>query len=109
MIRSSDSGSSDFAAGTVDWTSGTNAGRRTEVMMHEVADTEVAITLMEVPVRALAVADAFVIRAGCDKRPETCRDRFANALNFRGFPNIPGQDAVLRYAAKGDANQGMVL
>ena len=57
----------------------------------------------------LAWGDGFVIRAGCDKRLETCRDRFANVLNFRGFPNIPGQDAVLRYAAKGDANQGVVL
>ena len=61
------------------------------------------------PVRAIGFSDGFVIRAGCDKRLETCRDHFANALNFRGFPNIPGQDAVLRYAAKGDANQGVVL
>ena len=98
-----------FASGTVEWTSGANVGRRAEVMMHEIAATEVSITLMEVPVRALAIGDAFVIRAGCDKRLETCRDRFANALNFRGFPNIPGQDAVLRYAASGDANQGVVL
>ena len=98
-----------FAAGTVEWTSGANAGRRAEVMMHEVTDTGVAITLLEVPVRALCVGDGFVIRAGCDKRLETCRDRFANALNFRGFPNIPGQDAVLRYASSGDANQGVVL
>ena len=98
-----------FASGTVEWTSGANVGRRAEVMMHEIAATEVSITLMEVPVRALAIGDAFLIRAGCDKRLETCRDRFANALNFRGFPNIPGQDAVLRYAASGDANQGVVL
>ena len=98
-----------FASGTVEWTSGANAGRRAEVMMHEVAGTEVSITLMEMPVRALSTGDTFVIRAGCDKRLETCRDRFANALNFRGFPNIPGQDAVLRYAASGDANQGVVL
>ena len=98
-----------FAAGTVEWTSGANVGRRAEVMMHEVAASTATITLLEVPVRAIGVADGFVIRAGCDKRLETCRDRFANALNFRGFPNIPGQDAVLRYAAKGDANQGVVL
>ena len=98
-----------FATGTVEWASGANAGRSAEVMMHEVADTGVAITLLEVPVRALGVGDGFVIRAGCDKRLETCRDRFANVLNFRGFPSIPGQDAVLRYAAKGDANQGVVL
>ena len=98
-----------FAAGTVEWSNGANAGRRAEVMMHEVADTGVSITLLEAPVRALGVGDGFVIRAGCDKRLETCRDRFANALNFRGFPNIPGQDAVLRYASSGDANQGVVL
>ena len=98
-----------FAAGTLAWTSGANAGRRAEVMMHEVTDSGVKITLLEVPVRALAIGDGFVIRAGCDKQLETCRDRFANTLNFRGFPNIPGQDAVLRYAAKGDANQGVVL
>ena len=98
-----------FAAGTVEWTSGANVGRRAEVMMHEVSDTGVTVTLLEAPVRALGVGDGFVIRAGCDKQLATCRDRFANALNFRGFPNIPGQDAVLRYAAKGDANQGVVL
>jgi len=60
-----------FASGTVEWASGANAGRRAEVMMHEVAVTEVSITLMEIPIRALATGDAFVIRAGCDKRLET--------------------------------------
>jgi len=98
-----------FASGTVKWTSGGSVGRRAEVMMHEVADTGVTITLLEAPVRALGVGDGFVIRAGCDKRLETCRDRFTNAVNFRGFPNIPGQDAVLRYASNGDVNQGVVL
>ena len=98
-----------FGAGTVEWTSGANSGRRAEVMMHEVVASTVTITLLEVPVRTIGVADGIVIRAGCDKRLETCRDRFANTLKFRGFPNIPGQDAVLRYAAKGDANQGVVL
>ena len=77
--------------------------------MHEVVDDGVIITLLEAPVRAIAVSDGIVIRADCDKRLETCQDRFANPLNFRGFPNIPGQDAVLRYAASGDANQGVVL
>jgi uncharacterized phage protein (TIGR02218 family) len=31
----------------------------------------------------------------CDKRFETCRDVFANAENFRGFPTMPGQDFIL--------------
>lgn len=98
-----------FASGTVEWTSGGSAGRQAEVMMHEVAGTGVTITLLEAPVRAVAIGDAFIIRAGCDKRLETCRDRFANAVNFRGFPNIPGQDAVLRYASRDGTNNGGVI
>ena len=35
--------------------------------------------------RAIAVADGFTIRAGCDKRMETCAAKFANTANFRGL------------------------
>ena len=59
--------------------------------------------------RPIAVGHDFVVRAGCDKRLETCRDRFANVVNFRGFPHIPGQDTVIRYPNRGDANAGEVL
>ncbi|MGB3626453.1 MAG: DUF2163 domain-containing protein, partial [Henriciella sp.] len=31
----------------------------------------------------------------CDKRFETCRDTFSNTENFRGFPHMPGPDAIL--------------
>ena len=31
----------------------------------------------------------------CDQRFETCRDVFANAENFRGFPRLPGTDFIL--------------
>ena len=30
-----------------------------------------------------------------NKRLATCRDRFANAVNFQGFPHMPGNDALL--------------
>lgn len=32
--------------------------------------------------------------AGCDKAFATCRDRFANTLNFRGFPYMIGNDVL---------------
>lgn len=38
------------------------------------------------------------VREGCDKRFATCRDRFANARNFRGEPHVPGADLLTRYA-----------
>lgn len=34
-------------------------------------------------------------QTACDKRFATCRDVFANAENFRGFPHMPGNDAVI--------------
>jgi uncharacterized phage protein (TIGR02218 family) len=64
---------------------------------------------MEAPVRPIAPGDAFVITAGCDKRHATCRDRFGNAVNFRGFPSIPGDDLVTRYPGEGDANTAAPL
>lgn len=31
----------------------------------------------------------------CDQRFSTCKQRFGNATNFRGFPHMPGTDFVL--------------
>ena len=59
--------------------------------------------------RPVTAGDDFTIRAGCDKRIETCGSKFANVVNFRGFPHIPGQDTVIRYPNRGDANSGDVL
>ena len=56
-----------------------------------------------------APGDRVRLTAGCDKRPATCRLKFQNFLNFRGFPHIPGQDAVLRYATKDGGHEGAVL
>ncbi|MEX0310417.1 MAG: DUF2163 domain-containing protein [Tateyamaria sp.] len=101
--------SSWFTFGTVEWTSGANVGRRAEVISHDLTDGIAVVTLLEAPVRSIAGGDAFTIRAGCDKRIETCGTKFANTANFRGFPHIPGQDAVLRYATKDGGHEGSVL
>lgn len=45
----------------------------------------------------LEVGDRVLAREGCDKRFATCRDRFANARNFRGEPYVPGGDLLTRY------------
>lgn len=36
--------------------------------------------------------------AACDKSFATCRDVFANAVNFQGFPDVPGDDFLAVYA-----------
>jgi len=98
-----------FALGTLHWLTGANTGCKAEVLSHALAGSDVIITLLEAPVRPIEVGYIFNIFAGCDKRFETCQAKFTNAVNFRGFPHIPGQDTIIRYAAKGDANAGSVL
>jgi len=41
------------------------------------------------------MGDSVRLEAGCDKIGKTCRNKFSNFLNFRGFPNIPGEDWLL--------------
>lgn len=98
-----------FGLGRLEWTGGANGGRRAEVARHQVSGGTVRVILAEAPIRPVVPGDLFIVRAGCDKRLETCRDRFANVLRFRGFPHIPGQDAVLRYATRDGGHQGEVL
>lgn len=98
-----------FSAGTLTWTSGANAGRVTEVLAHGLEGSIATLTLLEAPVRAIAEGDSFIARAGCDKRIATCTGKFVNTPNFRGFPHIPGQDAVLRYASQDGSHEGEVL
>ena len=46
---------------------------------------------------------------GCDRQLRTCRERFDNVVNFRGFPHIPGNDFVMRYPRADDALDGGAL
>ncbi len=89
-----------FTQGRLVFTSGANDGFATEVKSHNVAGG-VRLELWQRPPEPMAPGDGFTVTAGCDKRFETCRDRFANTLNFRGFPHMPGNDAVLRIAVPG--------
>lgn len=93
-----------YRAGSLRWTSGANAGFAQDVRDHRNRAGLAAISLWTAPPRAISAGDAFEISAGCDKSFATCRDRFANAANFRGFPHMPGNDLLLRVARQGEAN-----
>lgn len=54
----------------------------------------------------MAVGDTVRIKAGCDKTTNTCRVKFANFLNFRGFPHIPGEDWLASYPVPDRASNG---
>jgi len=95
-----------FDRGRLTWTSGANAGRSAEVRAHRKDGGAVTIELWQAMHGPIAAGDAFVVTAGCDKRFPTCRQKFGNGDNFRGFPHMPGNDFALNYARKGDGNDG---
>jgi uncharacterized phage protein (TIGR02218 family) len=91
-----------FTGGKLTFTGGANSGLAMEVKEHNVGADGVSLALWQAMAEPIAVGDTFVVTAGCDKRFTTCRDRFANAVNFRGFPAIPGNDFVVSYAIPGE-------
>lgn len=82
-----------FLFGRLRYLSGANCGV-TSVVLAVSGDV---IRVREMP-RAEVLPGCIVeLREGCDKRFQTCVSRFANAVNFRGEPHLPGNDLLTRY------------
>lgn len=77
------------------FTSGANAGRAMEVKRHALGSGIVSIELWQTMSQAVLAGDAFTVTPGCDKLFATCKAKFNNAVNFRGYPYMPGNDAVM--------------
>ena len=95
-----------FANGRAVWQSGANAGLTALVKRDDVVGTDRRVELwLEAPGPVL-VGDGIALRAGCDGRAETCRAKFGNMTNFRGFPHMPGEDFVTAYPASDGVHGG---
>ena len=100
-----------FTFGTVAFTTGANAGLAFDIKAH-LRTSGVDILLLWTPTPfAVVVGDAASVTAGCRKSLATCKGKFANVPNFRGYPHIPGADVVTRYAVQGalDASGGSLF
>lgn len=84
-----------FDAGKLTWTSGLNSGLAMEVKRW--TDASNTLELQFAMPFAIQVGDAFNVQAGCDLLRATCKTKFDNIRNFRGFPDMPTRDAVLAY------------
>lgn len=91
-----------YTNGRVLFLDGVNDGAQAHVRDHR----DGALTLWTPLAQAPAQGDSFRLTAGCDKTFTTCRARFNNVANFRGFPHLPGNDAVFSYAARGAGLDG---
>ncbi|MFN3261900.1 MAG: DUF2163 domain-containing protein [Pikeienuella sp.] len=95
-----------FDDGVLTWTSGRNAGRRSRIRSHLGGGDTTWLEFLEPPVLQPEQGDAFSIVAGCDKRAGTCRSKFMNFRNFRGFPYIPGDSWIAAHPAEGMIHDG---
>lgn len=80
-----------FSQGVIKFTSGRNAGLSRTVKVHSGNAFEFALRLPFPP----QADDVFKVYPGCNKRRDTCKDKFDNIVHFRGFPFIPSADTVV--------------
>ncbi|MBV9548266.1 MAG: DUF2163 domain-containing protein [Alphaproteobacteria bacterium] len=96
----------DFTGGKLLFTGGANQGRAAEVKRHSAGGGVVTLELWQAMSTAVGTGDGFTITPGCDKSFATCRDRFGNGVNFRGFPHMPGNDSVVAAPAADQKRDG---
>jgi uncharacterized phage protein (TIGR02218 family) len=87
-----------FRYGSVKFTSGANEGVVVDVENHRKTGGDVVVDFWLPMAVAPAPGDTFQITAGCDKTFGTCKAKFNNQRNFRGFPHLPGADFSYSYA-----------
>lgn len=82
-----------YGLGLLRWVTGANSGLESAIARS--AGNQVA--LRRAPVSPPEPGTLVELVEGCDKTLGTCAGRFANALNFRGEPYLPGIDLLTRY------------
>ena len=98
-----------FEFGRLDVLSGAAAGLSGQIKSDRVQAGGREVELWQGIRAELVPGDLVRLSAGCDKRTETCRVKFANFLNFRGFPQMPGEDWLTAYPRPGQSTSGKSL
>jgi len=81
-----------FDGGLITWTAGNNDTYSMEIKTSTAAGV---ITLQQAMPNVTVIGDTYSLSAGCDKLLATCKTKFNNVVNFRGFPHVPGQDQMI--------------
>lgn len=81
-------GAGYFSGATITFNSGLNTGLTYKVKTHSVDVGGETFALFLPTAFVIPTGTTFTVRAGCDKTLATCTAKFANTLNFGGFPHI---------------------
>lgn len=95
-----------FQRGRLVIKSGTASGLWGIVKRDTFDGDERVIELWEAIRSEVVEGDTLRLEAGCDKRMSTCKLKFANLINYQGFPDIPNEDWVMSVPKQSRANQG---
>lgn len=98
-----------FAFGMARWGSGRRDGLADAILTHLRSPDGDVLGFAQRVGDWVEAGDGLTVTAGCDRRFSTCRGKFGNAVNFRGFPHIPGSDYVLRHPRDGDVLDGRAV
>lgn len=91
-----------FSGGKIHFLDGANAGSWQTIKQY-LPQTDEADIILWNPIAELALAgDTVRLTAGCDKTFQACHEKFANIANFRGFPHMPGADALMAHPGSSD-------
>lgn len=74
-----------FTQGVVEFLEGVNIGIKRTVRLHESGVLLLTLPLLDMP----EIGEAIRVYPGCDKRLDTCTNRFNNRARFRGAPFVP--------------------
>lgn len=97
-----------FRFGILTFTSGPLSGATVDVGAFKTG-TEALVSFWLPLTEAPAAGDTFEVIAGCDKSFTTCKAKFGNALNFQGFPHMPGSDFAYSYVSGTSTHDGSAL
>lgn len=86
-----------FVDGILTYTSGVNSGLTSQIGAWDGTTLIFTLPMFGAP----SPGDTFTIEPGCNHSAQAasgdCQNKFKNIINFRGEPDIPGQDQVLAY------------
>lgn len=81
-----------FALGSIAFLDGAASGISCMVQADRITSEGREISFWEKGTLSSSAGNRVRLTAGCNRTAATCQSKFGNFLNFRGFPDLPGDD-----------------